>query len=79
MLTVPAAQSLLSILDKANICYGHTDKKFVDFVKAHQGKLMKGCNEKLAVLDEFIPISQGSVTYDATVWSSWLSSVSDKW
>ena len=69
-LTVPATQSLLSILDKAKICYGHPDEKFVDFVKARQGKLMKGSNEKLAVLDEFAPISQGSVTYDATVRSS---------
>ena len=32
---------------------------------------MKGSNEKLlAVLDELAPISQGSVTYDATVQSS---------
>ena len=65
--TQQSVESLLKVLNEANICPGHPDTEWVEFVKSCRGQIFTGSGEKLADIDSFSPIVVKDACYDETV------------
>ena len=47
---------LVNLVDKLNVCAGHPEAKFIDFVSKRKGKLLNRSGDVAASIDEYAPV-----------------------
>ena len=47
---------LIDLVDKLNVCSGHPESKFVDFVNYRKGKLSNKAGQISAFVDHYAPV-----------------------
>ena len=69
-LTRESLKLLVNTVDRANVCSGHPDEKFCEFLRDRKGKLFGRCNQETAFLDSYAPVECNGAIFQETVRSA---------
>ena len=61
---------LVNLVDKLNVCAGHPEAKFIDFVSKRKGKLLNRSGDVAASIDEYAPVCLNGEMFQKTIRTS---------
>ena len=64
------AKKLFHVLTSANVCPGHPDQHFIEFINSRKGRLLSKDKHTVAFLDRYALVTLNGETYSETVRSS---------
>lgn len=58
---------LINIVEQLNVCAGHPEAKFIDFVSKRKGKLLNRSGAVAATIDEYAPVHLNGEMFQKTI------------